>query len=145
MKTKEIQEEIVNNMRQWQRIENASVISTGKVMEKTENPIVRIIMEIIQHDSQMHYRVQELIAMSLQSNAIVLSTDELKDVWQMIENHIDLEKKTVNLAEKSLSALKGKKMLIQEYLLNYLLDDETKHNRILDNLGMIKKGMYPYA
>jgi hypothetical protein len=145
MKTKEIQQEIVANMRQWQKIENASVISTGKIMEKTENPIVRIIMEIIQNDSKMHYRVQELIADSLESKTIAFSTDELQDVWKMIENHIDLEKKTIQMAEKSLTALKGKKMLLQEYLLNYLMIDESKHNRILENLEAIKKGAYPYA
>ena len=41
MSTKEIQEQIVGNMRQWQKIENASVASTGNVIEKTGNPIVR--------------------------------------------------------------------------------------------------------
>jgi hypothetical protein len=145
VKTKDLQKEIVANMTQWQKIENASVVSTGKIMEKTENPVVRIIMEIIQHDSQMHYRVQDLIAASLESKAIVFSTDELKDIWRMIENHIELEKKTVDLAQKSLEALKGKKMLVQEYLLRYLLEDENKHNRILENLEAIKRGAYPYA
>jgi hypothetical protein len=49
------------------------------------------------------------------------------------------------MAEKALSALKGKKMVVQEYLLDYLLIDENKHNKILDTLGTIKKGMYPYG
>ena len=66
MSTKEIQEQIVKNMQDWKKIENASVASTGKVIEKTENPIVRIIMEIIQRDSQMHYRIQDLIIDSLE-------------------------------------------------------------------------------
>ena len=65
MSTKKIQEKIIDNMRSWQKIENASVSSTGKVMERTKNPVVRMVMEIIQRDSQMHYHVQELIAESL--------------------------------------------------------------------------------
>ena len=40
MTSKEVQEQIVDNMRRWHKIENASVASTGKVIEKTENPIV---------------------------------------------------------------------------------------------------------
>ena len=36
-------------------------------------------------------------------------------------------------------------MVVQEYLLEYLLIDEKKHNKILDTLGTIKKGMYPYG
>lgn len=145
MSTKEIQEKIVDNMKRWQKIENASVASTGRVIEKTDNPIVRLVMELIQRDSQFHYRVQQMIADSLESKAIALSPDELGDVWGMIEDHIRLEEKTVELAQEALAALKGKKMLVQEYLLNYLLEDELKHNKILDHLQKIKAGMYPYA
>jgi len=145
MSTKEVQEQIVDNMRRWQKIENASVSSTSAVMEKTENPIIRLVMEIIQRDSQMHYRIQEMIADSLESKTITMSPDELVNVWDMIEKHIRLEEKTVELANEAINALKGKKMVVQEYLLNYLLIDEEKHNKILASLETIKKGMYPYG
>ncbi|RKX26253.1 MAG: hypothetical protein DRP45_04030 [Candidatus Zixiibacteriota bacterium] len=145
MSTKEIQEQIVTNMRRWQKIENASVASTGSVIEKTDNPVIRLIMEIIQRDSQMHYRIQELIADSLETKTITLSPDELDKVWDLIDKHIELEKKTVEFANEALAALKGKKMVVQEYLLDYLLTDEEKHNKVLATLETIKKGMYPYG
>ncbi len=145
MKTKEIQEQLASNLKKWQKIENASVISTAKVLEKTENPLLRMVMEIIQHDSQIHYRVQELIVASLESKAVTLTPDELAEIWKLIDNHIELEKKTVEFAEESLAALKGKKMLVQEYFLNYLLEDENKHNKLLASLEKFKKGIYPYA
>lgn len=145
MSTKEIQQAIVSNMRRWQKIEDASVASTGKIIENTNNPIVRLVMEIIQRDSQMHHRVQELIADSLELKTVSLTPDELGEVWDMIEKHIELERKTIEYAKEALGALKGKKMVIQEYLLDYLLTDEEKHNKILDTLGTIKKGMYPYG
>lgn len=145
MSTKEIQEKIVDNMKRWQKIENDAVTSTDKVIKKTENTIVRLIMEIIQRDSKMHHRIQELIAESLTSKAISLTPDELGDVWELIEQHIDLERKTVELANEALGAIKGKKMLVQEYLLQYLLEDEKKHNHVLDSLATIKKGLYPYG
>lgn len=145
MSTKEIQEKIVDNMKRWQKIENDAVTSTDKVIKKTENTIVRLIMEIIQRDSKMHHRIQELIAESLTSKAISLTPDELGDVWELIEQHIDLERKTVELANEALGAITGKKMLVQEYLLQYLLEDEKKHNHVLDSLATIKKGLYPYG
>lgn len=146
MSTKEAQEQIVANMRKWQKIENASVSSTGHIIEKTENPIVRLVMEIIQRDSQMHYRVQELIADSLTTKAIALTPEEVGDVWGLIEKHIELEKQTVELAKSSLRAIEGKKgMIVQAYLLEYLLQDEEKHDVILEKLNEVKKGMYPYA
>lgn len=143
---KEVQEDLVANMTAWRKIENASVASTGRVIEKTENPIVRLVMEIIQRDSQMHYRVQEWIAESLTGRAVSLTPDELGDVWGMIEEHINLERRTLRLAQDSLESIKGSKgMLIQAYLLEYLLEDETKHNVMLERLLAIQKGMYPYA
>ena len=146
MTTKEAQEKIVANMEKWRAIENASVASTGRVIEKTENPIVRLVMEIIQRDSQMHYRVQELIADSLTTKAIALTPEEVGDVWELIEKHIELEKKTVELAKSSLEAIgKNKGMLVQAYLLEYLLRDEEKHDSILEKLNAVKGGMYPYG
>ncbi len=116
-----------------------------KVIEKTDNPIVSLIMEIIQRDSQMHYRIQDLIADSLESMTVSLTPEELGDVWDLIEKHIELEKKTIELANDSLEALSGRKMVIQEYLLDYLRIDEEKHNKVLETLSTIKKGMYPYG
>jgi len=143
MSTKEIQEKIVLNMTRWQRIEDAAVASTGRVIEKTSNPIVRLVMEIIQRDSQMHHRVQELIVDSLQGKAVTMSPDDLGDAWELIEKHIQLERQTVELAELALEALKGTKMGVQQYLIEYLLEDERKHNVILEKLASVKKGMYP--
>jgi hypothetical protein len=132
-------------MQTWQKVENASIASTGRVIDKTENPIVRLVMEIIQRDSQMHYRVQEWIAESLQK-AVSLTPEELGQVWGLIEEHIKIEKKVQALAEEALEATKNSKgMLVQTYLLEYLLEDENKHNLLLERLAGIQKGMYPYG
>jgi len=143
MTTKELQQEIISNMRRWQKIENAAAASTGQIMERTDNPVIHLLMEIIQRDSQMHYRVQEWIADSLQYKTVTLNPDELNQVWGMIEQHVEVEKKALGMAKQSLASLKGKKMVIQEYLLEYLAEDEKKHNELLKQLETIKKGMLP--
>jgi len=141
MSTKEIQQQIVANMKKWQKIEDATVATTGMIIEKTDNPVVHLIMEIIQRDSQMHYRLQEWIADSLETKTVTLAYEELDKIWSLIERHIELEKKTVAMAQQSLEAIKGKKMVIQEYFLNYLAEDEKKHNNLLAHLEGLKKGM----
>ena len=146
MNAKVAQQELVSNMRKWQKIEDASVTSTSQVIKKTANPLIRIVMEIILRDSQMHYRVQEIVANSIDVKAISLTPDELAEVWKLIERHIDLEKKTLKMARKAIRAIKGQqKMVVQQYLLEYMLQDEEKHNKVLDNLEAVKRGMYPYA
>ena len=51
----------------------------------------------------------------------------------------------VGQVEEALGALKGRKMLVQEYLLEYLREDERKHDALLEALQKIKQGMYPYG
>jgi ribosome-binding protein aMBF1 (putative translation factor) len=127
MKVKEIQENLAATMKSWQKVENAAIASTAKVMEKTGNP------------------VKEVVRMSLEDEALSLTPEELSEIWDMVEQHIKIEKKTLGLAREALSAIKGKKMVVQEYLLDYLMKDEEKHNTLLENLEKIKSGMYPYG
>jgi hypothetical protein len=143
MTVKDLQQGIADNMKRWQKIEDASIASTGRIIEKTDNPIIRLTMEIIQRDSQMHYLVQEWIADSLEKKAVALTPDELNVIWDLVERHISLEKRMMEIVEQTLGSLKGKRMVVQEYLLSYLLEDETKHNNLLAKLETIKKGMLP--
>jgi len=145
MSTKELQEKILKTLKNWQKVEDSSVESTGNVMKKSTNPIVHIVMEIIQNDSRTHHRVQQMIVDSMEKKALSLTPEEMGGVWDMIEKHLQIEKKMVEHVEEALTALKGKKMIVQEYLLNYLLTDERKHDKLLSDFNSIKKGMYPYA
>ena len=144
MSTKEKQEKLVENMRRWQKIENAAVAQTAAIMDETENPVIRLVAEIIQRDSTVHHRVQQAIIDSMTRESVTLRPEELEQVWDAIAKHIAIEKKTIELAQASLEALKGTKHPVQQYLLNYLLLDEQKHDRLLCDLELIKKGMFPY-
>ena len=100
-KQKELNENLVKTLKKWQKIEDESVKSTSAIIAKTKNPIVRQIMEIIKQDSAMHKKVQQVIIDSFEKEAINLDPEELSDIWGMVENHIELEKETVRLAEES--------------------------------------------
>ena len=145
MSTKELQTQLADILNRWKKVEDASVASTANIIGKTKNPVVRLVMELIQRDSSFHYRVQDLLVDILEGKVVSLSPDELEVIWDGVEKHIEIERNTVRLAEEALGLLKGRKMVIHEYLLNYLMIDEQKHNTILDTLGTIKKGMYPYG
>ena len=145
MSTKELQAQLAEILKRWKKIEDASVASTGAIIGKTSNPVVRLVMEMIQQDSQFHYRVQDFMTDILEGKVVSLSPDELEVVWDGVQKHIEIEKNTIKLAHEALNLLKGRKMVIHEYLLNYLMIDEQKHNTVLDTMGLIKKGMYPYG
>ena len=141
-KQKELNENLLKILKEWQVVEDQSVKSTTDIMAKTKNPIVKHIMEIIRQDSAMHKRIQQLIIDSFEKQAITLTPEELGEVWGMVDKHIQLEKETIRLAEE---ARKNSKNFVIRYLLGYLMTDEQKHNEILAQMEDVKSGIYPYA
>jgi hypothetical protein len=141
-KSAENLEELVGILKRWQGLEVATIALTTSVMEKTSNPLIRLIMEIIRQDSNMHNWVQQVILDSLEKKAFTLTPEELGDVWDLIEKHAEMEKETIALAEK---ARKNCRLFTQRHLLTYLIEDEKKHDRLLSQLEDFKRNLYPYA
>jgi hypothetical protein len=135
-------EELVATLTRWQQIEDTSVSQTTAIIEQTSNPLVRLIMEIIRQDSAMHKRVQQVILDGLQKEAFTLTPEELGAIWHLIEQHAELEKETIALAEK---ARRNCRLFVHRALLTYLLEDEQKHDRLLAQLEDFKRSIYPYA
>ncbi len=135
-------EELVTTLKRWQEIETAAVAQTSAIMEKTKNPFIRLVMEIIRQDSAMHKRVQQVILDSLEKEAFSLTPEELADVWTLIEEHAEMEKEPLVLAEK---ARRNCRLFAQRHLLTYLIEDEQKHDRLLAQLEDFKRNIYPYA
>ncbi len=139
---KKLNEKLVDTLRTWQVVEDESVRSTSEIISKTKNPVVKQIMEIIRQDSAMHKKVQQLIIDNFEKEAFTLTPEELAEVWNMVEKHIELEKETIRLAEES---RKSARNFVVRYLLGYLMTDEQKHNLVLQQMEDIKSGIYPYA
>ena len=143
MSVKEALEKTAKNMKRWQKIEKAAVRQTSVISEKADHPLIQMVAEIIHNDSQLHYRVQQLIIDSIEKKAMNIDYRQLGRVWKDIEDHIQLEKKTISLAKQSLKALEGTKNPLQLYFLEYLKADEEKHDALLQKLSLIKTKMYP--
>ena len=141
-KQKELNEKLIKTLKECQVIEDQSVESTTKIIAKTKNSIVKHIMEIIRQDSAMHKRIQQLIIDNFEKQVMTLTPEELGDIWEMVDHHIQLERETIRLAEES---RKNSKNFLVRYLLAYLMTDERKHNDVLDQMEDIKSGIYPYA
>ncbi len=145
MSTKATQEKLVEILRAWQHVENRSAAQSVEISNRTRNPVIRLVMEIIQRDSALHYRVQQFIIDSLEERAVSLTVDELAQVWESIEAHIEAERKTGELVAAAEKALAGTRNVVQQFLLSYLAHDERKHDQLLEDLSLIKRGMYKSA
>lgn len=139
---KEKNERLVQIMKQWQEVEDASIRSTSEILKKSSNPIVHMIMEIIRQDSAHHRKVQQMIIDHFEKETLKLTPEELVEFWDLVEEHDEIEKKTITLAK---DALRETKAPLVAYLINYLLMDEKKHDDLLEEMSRIKSGMYPYG
>ena len=145
MSTKEKQEQLVRTLKACQHVENHSVAQTADIIDRTGNPVIRLVMEIIQRDSATHHRVQQFIIDSIESQAVTLTPEDLEKVWSAIEAHIESERKSEELVAEARKALAGTRNVVQQYLLSYLGHDEKKHDQLLEDLALIKRGMFKTA
>jgi len=141
MISSDTQEHLIANMRRWQRVEDNACEQMDEIIAKAKNPLVKMVMEIIRTDSATHRRVQQVIINTLANPSNGVSPYEFVEVWDLIDRHIKSEKGVQALARESLQAVRGNNLAVQEFLLNYLLEDETKHDRLLESLQILKKGV----
>ncbi len=140
--TNDIQTELIETLKAWQKVEKDSIAMARETQRKSRNALVRLVMEILAHDSVLHHRVQQFLLDNIEKSSLTLQPEELDTVWEMIEKHIEFEKKILELANKAQSATELK---VPSFLLNYLLKDEEKHDALLERLEEIKVNMHPYA
>ena len=145
MTTKDIRDDLVKRMQYWQGVERKSVASTAAILGQTKHPLLQLVMEIIRHDSQLHERIQQFIIDHVATKPVTLTPDDVAGVSAPLEDHLRLEDQMVEAVNASVEKIRGHKMLIEEYLLDFLIQDEKKHAVMLRALDKVKRGMYPYA
>ncbi len=131
-------ENMVKLLKNWQKLERKGIDDTAEIIEETKNPLVRMIMSIIRHDSLMHHRVQQFLIDSVTEADVPLSREDLAQIWDKVEQHDRLEKKTVEMAEELREQAWSP---VHKQLLTYLLEDEKKHTGLMAQLEEVKVGM----
>ncbi len=131
-------EDMVSLLRQWQKIERHAMSATAEISERTESTLIRLVMEIIRHDSHTHHRVQQFLIDSVTRESTTVTREDIAAIWESIEEHDKAEKQTIELAEK----LKKEAWTpVHKLLLDYLLRDEAKHDSLLEQLSELKADM----
>lgn len=133
---------LVDAMRKWQGIERQAVEHCAALMEKTTNPLIRQILEIIRNDSVQHHRVQQFIIDTLTTTPVHLTPEDLGSVWEELTAHDELEREVIELGKQLRDDCR---FPVQRSLLEYLIHDEQKHDMLLGELAKFKSSLYPYV
>jgi hypothetical protein len=129
---------MVDVLRTWQGIERQAINDMAETIEETENPLIRLVMEIIRSDSLMHHRVQQFLIDSVTRKDVTVTREDVAKVWEKIEEHDKHEKQTIKLAEELRAEAWSP---VHKQFLDYLLTDEKKHEELLAQLEDMKTGM----
>jgi ribosomal 50S subunit-associated protein YjgA (DUF615 family) len=131
---------MVTLLKRWQSIEDDSVRNTTEIIKQASNPIIHLIMEIIRQDSVTHRKIQQLIIDNYEKAPIAIDPEELINLWELITEHDEAERKTIELAGYALERAESP---VVRMLLEYLIMDERKHDTILNALEKFKDLTYP--
>jgi len=144
MTMKEMNEKILEHIRGWQDLDRKSASLIEETIARCDHPVVCMVMEIIRRDAELHSRVLELVAESMERKPLTMSLDQFGEVVGLIQEHFEVKEKMVKATEESLALAKDKSLGIQRFLLTYVLEDERKHQAMLQGIERVKRTLYPY-
>ena len=128
--------EFIKNLRDWQKLEDETIMHADALMKKSKNRLVKLTMEMIKHDSQKHKAMQQMLIDSLTKEPFILTPDELGALSAGLNKHLAAEAKSLELADE---ALNNCELFVTRYILSYLIADEQKHHALLGKLNELKR------
>jgi len=129
-------------MLQERDMESASLVR--EVKANCANPLICLVMDIIENDAVVHARIEEVIAQSLEGKALSFSPEEIGEVIGLIRKHVDLKRQAAALAEETIGEVTDKSLGLQTFLMRGLLADEKKHGDLLEGIERVRSHLYPY-
>lgn len=131
-KAAEITRELLTTVRKWGRLEDQTIKSAEALMARSKNPLVKATMEMIKHDSEKHKVALQLISDSVTKQAPALSPDELAALVGLLNKHMEIEARSIQIATE---AYKNSHLVVTSFLISALLEDESKHHRMIAQLS----------
>ncbi len=135
-KTAENSEEFLSNIKEWQKLEEKTIAYAEELLSRTNNPLIKITMQMIRDDSEKHKAIQQMIIDNLTKEALRLTPEDIVPLSDALNKHCEAEAKSIEFAK---SALKNSSHFVTKYMLSYLLADEEKHHALLSKLDEVKK------
>ena len=144
MKMKEQQEKILSTLKEWETKEKESASLIEEVKERCGNPLICLLMDVLENDARTHSRVMEMVRDSFERRPFTFSVDEIGEIIELIRKHTEIKGQQVQMAEEVLAKVTDKNLHLQTFLLKGLLADEYKHREMLEGIEKVRASLYPY-
>lgn len=101
--------------------------------DKSQNPVVRLIMDAVSQDSVKHSKIYETMA-SLVEGPGLIDQAESSAVLSDIENHIKMESESIEELHRLKNDDLVKNDVVLQFLIDMLLRDESFHHSLLQQI-----------
>ncbi|MFZ5905850.1 MAG: hypothetical protein ACOYVJ_00390 [Nitrospirota bacterium] len=140
--TKITEEKLLHLIEDWYKLEDQTIKFAEDTMKKSDNAFIKVVMEIIKHDSQKHKIMQQFVIDALTKEAVHLAPQELIPLADILEKHIQAEAKSMGMAHAC--SIVSKNYFV-DFIVSALTDDETRHHNMLKTLDHLKGAVYQYG
>jgi len=134
-------EDLERLIESWKGRQEETGRNARALHDKTESYFVQIMTNAIRQDAEKHEQILKAV-LDCMDCTVTITPDELGELSELLEAHLDVERKTEELAQV---ALKKRQHYITTYLLKYLLEDEKKNFALMKLLNEFKGKIHPYA
>ncbi len=120
--------DFLDKITDWQTIETDNIEQAKKEIPKAKNPLIRMMLQMLKLEAEKRRILQQMIVDSINKEAVNLSPDELQNLSDHLNRHVDIEEKALMIAKE---AFEESELAIPRYLLSYLIGDLKKQNSLL--------------
>ncbi|MDT8446037.1 MAG: hypothetical protein RRB13_03945 [bacterium] len=130
----ETNENFARNIKKWVGVEDATLLMMEDYEGRFSNPMVKLMLAGIRQDSMRHKAILQTI-INAENEPEVLTPDELGALAEFIEKHAGIEAGLMDMVSQVQDQVRNP---INRLLLTYLMEDEKKHELIMDGLSEIR-------
>lgn len=119
---------IIDELIKYSRLEESYARELGLLAERLHHPVLKAIFAGIAKDSEKHSVFYRAIADALSRAQPFIKEEELKEISEVIEKHIETEAKMLEEARQLLQSTSDPRAKL---LLAAIVEDEAKHHALL--------------
>ena len=120
--------ELLNFLKDHIKVEKKIVDSLNSSLVEIKNPAVKGVLKGISLDSSKHADMYSAAVKLLTEVSPALTQEHLDKQKSLVEEHIRLELELIEKISKKLPSIENEKVRL---LLNAILQDETRHHKLL--------------
>lgn len=129
--------EVIDLLKEQKRLELGHVKEIGETIKDMENPMVKVVLESIVHDSRKHASVAQAL-IDVEAGAVPAKLDmdlgPATTLNQKIKQHVRVEMDMIEMLGNIGKLVKDDR--VQRFI-DYLVEEEKRHHKLLKEFSLL--------